>query len=929
MLFTLFQGVLREETVKAQDRQAYWVPVNNGLYGGRVPSLAISPTNTIYVGTHGGVFKLLNTYTLAVNVVGSGTVMLNPSGGTYNEGTQVTLTATPAAGYHFVSWSGDVPANYETYNPLTIKMDSNKTVTATFAKNSLDKGQTIRVYNTGTTGLAVRLAPSTSAEVLRRVYDGSLGKISDGPQYSDGYAWWYVVWNDGLEPGWSADAYLIDSQKVIGIDVSQWQWDNGPINWQQIYNDGYSFTFIKATEGYPNKSDVDGFKTNIQNARSAGLIAGPYHFCGAFSGSSYLDEANNFLSVAGSYLSPGSLLPALDVENFNGKQFHIGQTVSFWRTNDNPCLSVRDSPGGSLTGSECDGALGVIEEGPVWKKLYGYEYCWWRIKWSDDQDGWSADLYLIVPEINPYLHGWAPLATWVKNWCTYVKNSVGIDPILYCNRSDANDLLSADPSIQNLRIWITKPTCDPSLTPYTDTTPFNWNHWEFWQFYLPETCGNNSIMGLNGSVDLDIFNGDLTTLQNYVITSATNQPPTLSSGSVSPSSGTALTTFIYSVNYYDPEGALPTVKNVYIDGTPFTMTLSSEIASNGTYTFQKSGLSVGTHSYYFEFSDGTNPVTIPTSETYSGPTVTPQNTPPSTPQNFNAIPFASSIELTWTASTQGTYPIGGYAIYKGASLGGESSTPATTVSANTTTYTDTNVTPQTTYYYYVKAFDDQTPPNYSEPSNEISIKIGTFIITASAGSGGSISPSGTVTVNYGDSKTFTITSNSGYKISDVKVNGKSVGAVSTYTFTNVTNNHTIEAVFEKNEIVIILQIGQASFTVNGVPNTLDSPPVIKNSRTLLPIRAIIEALRGTVGWDPNTKKVTVTLGSNTIELWIGENIAKVNGVDTPIDATNSKVVPEIINSRTMLPLRFVTENLGCDVQWNGTTKTITITYPKS
>jgi hypothetical protein len=39
-----------------------------------------------------------------------------------------------------------------------------------------------------------------------------------------------------------------------------------------------------------------------------------------------------------------------------------------------------------------------------------------------------------------------------------------------------------------------------------------------------------------------------------------------------------------------------------------------------------------------------------------------------------------------------------------------------------------------------------------------------------------------------------------------------------------------------------------------------------------------------------------------------------------------KVVPEIINSRTMLPLRFVTENLGCDVQWNGTTKTITITY---
>ncbi|MCX6084560.1 MAG: copper amine oxidase N-terminal domain-containing protein, partial [Caldiserica bacterium] len=54
--------------------------------------------------------------------------------------------------------------------------------------------------------------------------------------------------------------------------------------------------------------------------------------------------------------------------------------------------------------------------------------------------------------------------------------------------------------------------------------------------------------------------------------------------------------------------------------------------------------------------------------------------------------------------------------------------------------------------------------------------------------------------------------------------------------------------------------------------------------------------------------------------------AKVNGVDTPIDSTNSKVVPEIINSRTMLPLRFAAENLGCDVQWDGTTKTITVTY---
>jgi hypothetical protein len=126
--------------------------------------------------------------------------------------------------------------------------------------------------------------------------------------------------------------------------------------------------------------------------------------------------------------------------------------------------------------------------------------------------------------------------------------------------------------------------------------------------------------------------------------------------------------------------------------------------------------------------------------------------------------------------------------------------------------------------------------------------------------------------------------------------------------------------------IIELQIGNSTFTVNGISKTLDSPPVIKNSRTLLPIRAIIESLGGVVSWDATERKVTVSLGSKTIELWIGKSTAKVNGADIPIDAANPKVVPEIINSRTMLPLRFITENLGCEVQWDGTTQTITITY---
>jgi hypothetical protein len=136
----------------------------------------------------------------------------------------------------------------------------------------------------------------------------------------------------------------------------------------------------------------------------------------------------------------------------------------------------------------------------------------------------------------------------------------------------------------------------------------------------------------------------------------------------------------------------------------------------------------------------------------------------------------------------------------------------------------------------------------------------------------------------------------------------------------------IEKKSTKEQTVLVLHVGSSPFAMNGVSKTLDSPPVIKNGRTLVPIRAIIEALGGTVAWDPIAHKVTVTLGTKTVVLWIGKSAATVNGVSTPIDSTNAKVVPEIINSRTMLPLRFVTENLSATVGWDAAAQTITITY---
>ncbi len=79
----------------------------------------------------------------------------------------------------------------------------------------------------------------------------------------------------------------------------------------------------------------------------------------------------------------------------------------------------------------------------------------------------------------------------------------------------------------------------------------------------------------------------------------------------------------------------------------------------------------------------------------------------------------------------------------------------------------------------------------------VTFTIQTYTITATAGPNGSISPSGAVKVNYGADKTFTIKPNTGYQIADVKVDNVSKGAVSTYTFKNVTANHTISATFKR------------------------------------------------------------------------------------------------------------------------------------
>ena len=131
----------------------------------------------------------------------------------------------------------------------------------------------------------------------------------------------------------------------------------------------------------------------------------------------------------------------------------------------------------------------------------------------------------------------------------------------------------------------------------------------------------------------------------------------------------------------------------------------------------------------------------------------------------------------------------------------------------------------------------------------------------------------------------------------------------------------------KTKIVIVLYVNNPKMTINGAEKEIDpgrgTKPTIVNDRTLVPIASIIEAMGGTVSWDGTERRVDITLGSTNIKLWINKLQAQVNGQNKTLD-----VAPVIINDRTMLPLRFITENLGAEVGWDGTEKKITITYEK-
>ncbi|HEU4798611.1 MAG TPA: copper amine oxidase N-terminal domain-containing protein, partial [bacterium] len=133
-------------------------------------------------------------------------------------------------------------------------------------------------------------------------------------------------------------------------------------------------------------------------------------------------------------------------------------------------------------------------------------------------------------------------------------------------------------------------------------------------------------------------------------------------------------------------------------------------------------------------------------------------------------------------------------------------------------------------------------------------------------------------------------------------------------------------------LVLVLALGLSMITsapaqaqavrviVDGSPVFFDQPPVVIGGRVLVPLRGVFERLGAFVQWNPGTRSILAVRGSDQVQLTIGSRIASVSGRQMFLD-----VPPQIVGSRTLVPLRFISESLGARVDWMPSTRVVMIT----
>lgn len=153
--------------------------------------------------------------------------------------------------------------------------------------------------------------------------------------------------------------------------------------------------------------------------------------------------------------------------------------------------------------------------------------------------------------------------------------------------------------------------------------------------------------------------------------------------------------------------------------------------------------------------------------------------------------------------------------------------------------------------------------------------------------------------------TITITDTAGY------ANGKIIAQI---------GQLKAEAWLGNNDYNLLdLYIDDTTYWLNGETYTLDQPAIAVKGRTLVPIRLITEALGGDIEWIDNNSPITISYKGHQIELMVDATEVIVDGEEYTLD-----IPAQVIKNRTLVPLRFISEHLGMTVDYNPSTRCVSV-----
>jgi uncharacterized repeat protein (TIGR02543 family) len=193
-------------------------------------------------------------YTLTLNTSGNGNISINPSGGIYDAGTTVTITANPDAGWQFAGWSGDLSGNT---NPATITMDSDKTVTATFTR--IQHTLTANIHGNGN----VSLNPAGGT-----YNEGDTVTLTATPDAG----WQFAGWSGDLSGNTNPATITMDSDKTVTATFAQSAQTYVPDDNFEAYLEANGMGNGVANDDYVSTANIENVPSlNINNQNIADL----------------------------------------------------------------------------------------------------------------------------------------------------------------------------------------------------------------------------------------------------------------------------------------------------------------------------------------------------------------------------------------------------------------------------------------------------------------------------------------------------------------------------------------------------------------------------------------------------------------------------------------------------------------------------------